>query len=71
MRHLNTFDTVQAIDSAEVGLDTFPRSGGGVCLISQSGETKDVHRVLNMTEELDIPRMSVVNAVGSLIARYN
>lgn len=69
MRHLNTFDTVQAIDSAEVGLDTFPRNGGGVCLISQSGETKDVHRVLNMTEELDLPRFSVVNAVGSLIAR--
>jgi len=69
MRHLNTFDTVQAIDSAELGIDTFPRAAGGVCLISQSGETKDVHRVLNMTEELDLPRFSVVNAVGSLIAR--
>jgi len=69
MRHLNTFDTVQAIDSAEVALDTLPRVGGGVCLISQSGETKDVHRVLTMTEELDIPRFSVVNAVGSLISR--
>ncbi len=38
-------------------------------MISQSGETKDVHRVLSMTEELDLPRFSVVNAVGSLIAR--
>jgi len=69
MRFLNTFDTVQAVDSAEVGLDALPRSAGGVCLISQSGETKDVHRVLNLTEEQDMPRFSVVNAVGSLIAR--
>lgn len=70
MRFLNTFDTVQAIDSAECTLDSLPRSGAGVCLISQSGETKDVHRVLNLTEEQDVPRFSVVNAVGSLIARY-
>lgn len=69
MRFLNTFDTVQAVDSAEVTIDALPGKRGGVCLISQSGETKDVHRVLNLTEEQDIPRFSVINAVGSLIAR--
>jgi glucosamine--fructose-6-phosphate aminotransferase (isomerizing) len=69
MRALNAFDTVQTFDAAEVGRDSFPKHGGGVCLISQSGETKDVHRVLLQAEELSVPRLSVVNAVGSLIAR--
>eukprot|EP01111_Echinosteliopsis_oligospora_P004350 TRINITY_DN1698_c0_g1_i1.p1 TRINITY_DN1698_c0_g1~~TRINITY_DN1698_c0_g1_i1.p1 ORF type:complete len:646 (-),score=226.58 TRINITY_DN1698_c0_g1_i1:66-2003(-) len=69
MRSLGIFETVQVVDSAEVNLDTFPSIGAGVCLISQSGETKDVHRVLNMAEGLAVPRFSIVNAVGSLIAR--
>eukprot|EP01112_Ceratiomyxa_fruticulosa_P018570 TRINITY_DN5967_c0_g2_i1.p1 TRINITY_DN5967_c0_g2~~TRINITY_DN5967_c0_g2_i1.p1 ORF type:complete len:650 (-),score=110.85 TRINITY_DN5967_c0_g2_i1:327-2276(-) len=69
MRYLNSFETVQVIDSAEVGRESFPRTGGGVLLISQSGETKDVHRVLILAEELGVARFSVVNAVGSLIAR--
>jgi glucosamine--fructose-6-phosphate aminotransferase (isomerizing) len=69
MRFLNAFDTVQAFDAAEIGRESFPKSGGGVCLISQSGETKDVHRAVLQAEELSITRFSVVNAVGSLIAR--
>jgi len=69
MRSLNAFETVQAFDSAEMARDSFPKSGGGVCLISQSGETKDVHRALSQAEDLGLPRISVVNAVGSLIAR--
>jgi len=69
MRSLNAFETVQVFDSAEVTRDSFPKNGGGVCLISQSGETKDVHRALIQAEDLGLPRLSVVNAVGSLIAR--
>lgn len=69
MRALHAFDTVQTYDSAEIIRDTFPKQDGGICLISQSGETKDVHRVLLQAEEIGIPRLSVVNAVGSLIAR--
>lgn len=37
--------------------------------ISQSGETKDVHRAVKIAMENDIPSLSVVNTVGSLIAR--
>merc|ERR1712007_388575 len=37
--------------------------------VSQSGETKDVARVVNAAQEKDVTVMSVVNAVGSLIAR--
>lgn len=37
--------------------------------MSQSGETKDVHRAVKIGEECEIPCLSVVNVVGSLIAR--
>jgi len=38
-------------------------------VISQSGETKDVHRALQIAQEKGIPCISVVNNVGSTIAR--
>jgi glucosamine--fructose-6-phosphate aminotransferase (isomerizing) len=37
--------------------------------VSQSGETKDVHRAVKIGEESGVPCISVVNVVGSLIAR--
>ena len=37
--------------------------------MSQSGETKDVHRAVKIGEQTGVPSMSVVNVVGSLIAR--
>jgi glutamine---fructose-6-phosphate transaminase (isomerizing) len=37
--------------------------------VSQSGETKDVHRAVKQAEKSGLPTISVVNAVGSLIAR--
>lgn len=46
-----------------------PRSHGGLLAISQSGETKDVQRAVKIGEERDVPCISVVNVVGSLIAR--
>ena len=82
MRSLGCFDTVQVVDAAEVTAESMPRSssggggghggccgGGGVLAISQSGETKDVHRAVLLARELGLPVFSVVNAVGSLIAR--
>eukprot|EP01100_Stratorugosa_tubuloviscum_P007164 TRINITY_DN29_c4_g1_i1.p1 TRINITY_DN29_c4_g1~~TRINITY_DN29_c4_g1_i1.p1 ORF type:complete len:669 (+),score=383.71 TRINITY_DN29_c4_g1_i1:107-2113(+) len=69
MRWLNCFLTAQAIDAAEVGRDSIPKSGAGLLALSQSGETKDVSRVVSIAEEVDIPTFSVVNVVRSLIAR--
>lgn len=69
MRNLKCFDTVYSIDAAEVGTDSFPRAHGGVCVLSQSGETKDTHRCVVHAENLNLPRFSVINQVGSLIAR--
>jgi glucosamine--fructose-6-phosphate aminotransferase (isomerizing) len=37
--------------------------------VSQSGETKDVHRAVKIGEAVGTPCISVVNVVGSLIAR--
>jgi glucosamine--fructose-6-phosphate aminotransferase (isomerizing) len=71
MRSFQCFESVQVVDAAELGHEHFTNNNGsnGLLVLSQSGETKDVHRVLIMAEELNIPIFSVVNIVGSLIAR--
>jgi glucosamine--fructose-6-phosphate aminotransferase (isomerizing) len=68
---VNAFDTVQTVDAAElVGhFLPHPHSEAGLLVISQSGETKDVHRAVTLAEDYCIPRFSVINSVGSLIAR--
>lgn len=47
----------------------FSKPAGGLLVISQSGETKDVHRALQLAQSQGLPCISIVNAVGSLIAR--
>jgi glucosamine--fructose-6-phosphate aminotransferase (isomerizing) len=69
MRSLQAFETVQPVDASELTSDFMPRQKSGVLLVSQSGETKDVHRALQLAQSLSVPTLSVVNAVGSLIAR--
>jgi len=46
-----------------------PKRFGALLAVSQSGETKDVHRAVKIGEEMGVPCISVVNVVGSLIAR--
>ncbi|GAB5362710.1 hypothetical protein AAMO2058_000821400 [Amorphochlora amoebiformis] len=69
MRQLSSFNTVQCIDAAEMTQYTAPHKGGGMLCISQSGETKDVMRALQVAKNSGIPCFSIVNVVGSLIAR--
>jgi glucosamine--fructose-6-phosphate aminotransferase (isomerizing) len=73
MKHLGSFDSVVSIDAAETEAKDFPCPGNlketGVLVVSQSGETKDVVRVVKQAMDKDITTMSIVNAVGSLIAR--
>lgn len=74
MKHLGSFDVVHSIDAAEVEPSDFPQSPDAAAktaflVVSQSGETKDVARVVNAAQEKDVTVLSVVNAVGSLIAR--
>ncbi|MBU1126552.1 MAG: glutamine--fructose-6-phosphate transaminase (isomerizing) [Patescibacteria group bacterium] len=69
MRSLRAFETVQVIDAAEMNRDIFPKENGGLLVISQSGETKDVHRAVANAQKSGIPVFSIINAVGSLIPR--
>lgn len=68
-RDLSCFNTANTIDAAEVVPESFPRSQGGVIVVSQSGETKDTHRAAVASQDMHLPVISVVNQVGSLIAR--
>lgn len=71
MRSLNAFDSVSTEDASECTSDRIPRKDAGVLVVSQSGETLDVVRVLKTVEgmPMEIPTFSVVNTVGSQIAR--
>jgi glucosamine--fructose-6-phosphate aminotransferase (isomerizing) len=73
MKHLGSFDSVASIDAAETEAKDFPCmrrvESTGLIVVSQSGETKDVHRVVTAAIDKGVVVMSVVNAVGSLIAR--
>ena len=74
MKHLGSFDVVHSLDAAETDSNDFPKNAqkakeSAFLVVSQSGETKDVANVVNAAKEQDLHVMSVVNAVGSLIAR--
>lgn len=69
-RYLRAVATVRAIDSAECTHEDFPPAHGGLLALSQSGETKDVHRALLLAAELGVPVFSIVNKVRSMIARF-
>ena len=74
MKHLGSFDIVHSLDAAETDQSDFPKKPHKVkesayLVVSQSSETKDVANVVNAAQENNLTVMSVVNAVGSLIAR--
>lgn len=64
------FDTVQVIDGAEFSSYDLPKSGKVLLiLLSQSGETKDLHRCIDIAHSNDAITLGVVNVPDSLIAR--
>jgi glucosamine--fructose-6-phosphate aminotransferase (isomerizing) len=69
-KELGCFETVQLFDGAEFGKNDIPRNGNTLLiLISQSGETKDLHRCIKIGNEENLFLLGVVNVVDSLIAR--
>jgi len=68
---LHSVHSVQVIDASEFSLKDIPRPFNevGILVLSQSGETKDVHRAMEIAEQEEIFIFSIVNVVGSLIAR--
>ncbi len=69
MRDLGAFETASAMDASEVASNDIPKRAGGVVAVSQSGETKDVVRTVKKAMDADVAAISLVNTVGSLIAR--
>jgi len=69
-KSLSIFDTVTIYDGAEFQSKDVPRSGKtGAILLSQSGETKDLHRCLQIIKDNNMSSIGVVNVVDSFIAR--
>jgi glucosamine--fructose-6-phosphate aminotransferase (isomerizing) len=69
-KSLEIFDTVSLYDGAEFSLRDIPRSGGSAAIfLSQSGETKDLHRCIQIAKDADLITIGVVNVVDSMIAR--
>ncbi len=74
------FETVQVFDGAELSILDLPKTSNkavavGYILISQSGETKDLYRCIELLKEYNqsqtthLVTIGVVNVVDSLIAR--
>lgn len=69
-KRLDIFDTVQCYDGAEFNRYDIPRSGKScVIMLSQSGETADLHQCLHIAKQSDLITIGIVNVVDSLIAR--
>lgn len=67
---ISGFQTVQAVDGAAFTLGDVPDLHSTLLIfISQSGETKDLARCVDMAKENDLFMVGIVNAVDSLIAR--
>ena len=69
-KDLCDFHTVQIFDGAEFTQQDIPKSGTtALLLISQSGETKDLHRCIEIGKQHNLFLIGLVNVVDSLIAR--
>lgn len=65
LKTLCNFNCVQVIDDYDI-----PNSGKtALILISQSGETKDLHRCIEIAQKNNIITIGIINVVDSLIAR--
>lgn len=69
------FRTVRVVVASEFTVQDLPKGEDGTpgnviaIMISQSGETKDVHRALSIIKMANVPTIALVNVQDSLIAR--
>ena len=69
-KRLCNLNTVQVFDGAEFSNYDIPRIGKtAIILVSQSGETKDLHRCIEIAHQANAITIGVINVVDSLIAR--
>jgi len=70
LKNICDFNTVQVFDGAEFCTNDLPKIGKtAIILISQSGETKDLHRCIQISKDNNLVTIGVINVVDSLIAR--
>ena len=70
MKKLCNFNTIQLYDGADFEQNDIPKVGNTLMvLVSQSGETKDLHRCINIAKTQNIFTLGIINVVDSLIAR--
>ena len=69
-KELCNFNVVQLIDGAEFNVLDIPKVGNtALVLLSQSGETKDLHRCIKIGNDYDLFMIGIINVVDSMIAR--
>lgn len=69
MRKLDIFNTVQVIDGAEFNVDYIPKENPIAIFVSQSGETYDIIKPLELCRSKGLICVGVVNKVESTVAR--
>ena len=70
LQEFKCINRVLCVDASDFIEDDLHFNGkSGVLLLSQSGETKDLHRCIDIARRKDCVIISIVNVVGSLIAR--
>ena len=69
-KDLCNFNTIQIVDGAEFTEKDIPKFGNtALVMLSQSGETKDLHRCIDIGKDNDLFIIGVINVVDSMIAR--
>lgn len=69
-KQICNFNTVQVFNGADFNDFDIPTNGHtAVILVSQSGETKDLHRCINIAKNNNMTTIGLINVVDSLIAR--
>lgn len=73
-RKISGFETVQCFDGGDFTLDDVPKNSKiGFIFLSQSGETKDLHRCIELLKTSEnssnYVKIGVINVVESMIAR--
>jgi glucosamine--fructose-6-phosphate aminotransferase (isomerizing) len=70
LKKMCNFNSVQVFDGAEFNENDICKMGKtALILISQSGETKDLHRCIEIAKQNNLVTIGVINVVDSLIAR--
>lgn len=68
-KRMRIFDSVSLYDGAEFTEYDIPRGNVALVLLSQSGETRDLIRCLDIAKQHSLVTIGIVNVVDSFIAR--